>query len=86
MSLVFTLLRFVLTGLLIYLSYTETGIYTALCFALIFIAIEIIGFILSRIKVKSTEAMVNTMVNAIKTVNRLNTIQGKKGGDDSAKS
>jgi len=37
------IIRVVLTLLLIYGAYTETGIWTALNFFLIFIAVEIIG-------------------------------------------
>jgi len=37
------IIRYVLTLLLIYGAYTETGIWTALNFFLIFIAVEVMG-------------------------------------------
>jgi|WetSurSiteA1Bulk_404760.scaffolds.fasta_scaffold195412_2 hypothetical protein len=80
MKIAFGLIRLVLTGVLIYLSYLETGIYTAICFILIFIALELTGLshgalVNSNNKiVESTSNAIRTFENTLKTINRLNTI------------
>lgn len=76
MKFAFGIIRYFLTGVLIYLSYSETGIYTAISLSLIFIVLELIGVTYNAL-IKQNNKIIETatsLLNTIKTINRTNTI------------